>query len=109
MIEVSNALKFEFDFSNSFSSSDSNVPVFLRHRGVRGSLRVENVTANEVEKVKVVLRGLFIPLQQRARDLLILELVGSMINIVGHGCPALYQPHKTVLEQTVPIYWIRTE
>jgi hypothetical protein len=26
-----------------------------------------------------------------------------MINVVGHGCPALYQPHKVVLEQTVSI------
>jgi hypothetical protein len=52
-------LKLEFEFSNTFISRDKNAdcPVFLRHRGIQGSLRATNVVEGGLDKVKLVLRG----------------------------------------------------
>ncbi|TLD26186.1 hypothetical protein E2P81_ATG07998 [Venturia nashicola] len=76
-------LKLDFEFTNTFASKDENtgIPVFLRHRGVQGTLNVSKVAeSGGIEKVKLVLKG-------------------YMVNAVGHRCPSLYSPHRLVLEQ----------
>jgi hypothetical protein len=50
-------LKLDFHFSNAHASREESTPVFLRHRGVRGSLKAKYGAENNVEKVKLVLRG----------------------------------------------------
>jgi hypothetical protein len=52
-------LQLDFHFSNAHSSREQSAPVFLRHTGVRGSLKAKYGVENNVEKVKLVLRGLF--------------------------------------------------
>jgi hypothetical protein len=52
-------LQLDFHFSNAFASREKASPVFLRHRGIRGSLKARFGAENDVEKVKVVLRGSF--------------------------------------------------
>jgi hypothetical protein len=54
-------LRLDFEFSNTFTSQDKKkeVPVFLRHRGIQGSLRASNVAkSGGLDKVKLVLRGM---------------------------------------------------
>lgn len=55
---MSKELGFEFRFSNAFAGREESSPVFLRHKGIQGSVNVKYVAENEVEKIKVVLRGL---------------------------------------------------
>jgi hypothetical protein len=58
---VREELRFEFEFSNTFTSPDKQkqVPVFLRHKGIQGSLRASNVAeSGGLDKVKLVLRGM---------------------------------------------------
>ena len=53
-------LKLDFEFSNTFTSKnkEEEVPVFLRHRGIQGSLRASKVSEScRLDKVKLVLRG----------------------------------------------------
>jgi len=56
---VTEKMNMEFEFSNAFLSKDrkADCPVFLRHRGIQGSLRVTNVDESGLEKVKLILRG----------------------------------------------------
>jgi hypothetical protein len=54
-------LRLDFHFSNAFASREKASPVFLRHRGIRGSLKAKHGAENDVEKVKVVLKGMFVP------------------------------------------------
>ncbi|RDI89525.1 hypothetical protein Vi05172_g104 [Venturia inaequalis] len=76
-------LKLDFEFTNTFSAKDEDkeIPVFLRHRGIQGTLKASKVAGSGgIEKVKLVLKG-------------------YMVNVVGHRCPSLFSPHKLVLEQ----------
>jgi hypothetical protein len=50
-------LKLDLHFSNAYASREKASPVFLRHRGIQGSLKALHGEANDVEKVKVVLKG----------------------------------------------------
>jgi len=52
-------LQLDFQFSNAYAAREQSSPVFLRHRGIRGSLKAKHGAENDVEKVKVVLRGTF--------------------------------------------------
>lgn len=61
MVPTKEELKLDFDFSNTFTSKDKNkeVPVFLRYRGIQGSLRASQLTeSGGLDKVKLVLRGM---------------------------------------------------
>lgn len=53
-------LKLDFEFSNTFISKDNDkeIPVFLRHRGIQGTLRASQAAeSGGIDKVKLVLRG----------------------------------------------------
>lgn len=61
MVTTKEDLKLDFDFSNTFTSKDKKmeVPVFLRYRGIQGSLRASKLTeSGGIDKVKLVLRGM---------------------------------------------------
>jgi hypothetical protein len=54
-------LKLDFEFSNTFTSKDRDkeVPVFLRHRGIQGSLSASKIAeSGGLDKVKLVLKGM---------------------------------------------------
>jgi len=72
---------------NAFAEKDKSLPVFLRERGIKGTLRVTNADGRRIEKVKLVLRGFF-------------------VNMIGHGCAELYQPHKLKMEQRVRLLFL---
>jgi hypothetical protein len=60
MITTKEELKLDFEFSNTFTSKDKEkeVPVFLRYRGIQGSLRASELAeSGGLDKVKLVLRG----------------------------------------------------
>ncbi|QDS67953.1 hypothetical protein FKW77_008957 [Venturia effusa] len=53
-------LKLDFEFMNTFPSRelDNEVPIFLRHRGIQGTLKASRVAeSGGIEKVKLVLKG----------------------------------------------------
>ncbi|KAE9972764.1 hypothetical protein EG328_004811 [Venturia inaequalis] len=53
-------LKLDFEFTNTFSAKDEDkeIPVFLRHRGIQGTLKASKVAGSGgIEKVKLVLKG----------------------------------------------------
>jgi len=52
--------RFHFSFTNSFDSSSPDWPTFLRHHGVKGQVQILNALESNIEKVKIVLRGIFI-------------------------------------------------
>jgi hypothetical protein len=61
MVTITEELKLDFDFSNTFTSKDKHkeVPVFLRYRGIQGSLRASQLAeSGGLDKVKLVLRGM---------------------------------------------------
>ena len=53
-------LKLGFEFSNAFSEKSDELPLFMRQDGIRGCLRLGNPSGEEVEKVKLILRGMAI-------------------------------------------------
>lgn len=58
---VKEELKLDFEFTNTFTSKtqDTEIPVFLRHRGIQGTLKASNVAeSGGIEKVKLVLKGM---------------------------------------------------
>jgi len=59
MGSIDENMKLKFEFSNTFLSKDrkADCPVFLRHRGIHGSLRVMDVDEGGLDKVKLILRG----------------------------------------------------
>jgi hypothetical protein len=52
-------LQFLYHFSNTFDSDESTTdcPAFLRHHGIKGQLRILSALENNIEKVKLVLKG----------------------------------------------------
>ena len=52
--------RFLFNFTNSYDSSSPDWPTFLRHHGVKGQVQILNTLESNIEKVKIVLRGIFI-------------------------------------------------
>ncbi|KAF2403710.1 hypothetical protein EJ06DRAFT_527313 [Trichodelitschia bisporula] len=72
-------LRLEFDFADDSRRPGSAIPVFFRHTGVKGSLRAFNVSNNDVDKIKIVLRGF-------------------LLNVVGHRCPQFQLSHDMVVE-----------
>lgn len=61
-------LDLQFRFSNPIAHREQTSPVFLRHRGIQGSLITKNRSGHGVEKVKVVLRGRPIKQSQETRE-----------------------------------------
>lgn len=54
-------LKLDFEFTNTFTTKDedSEIPVFLRHRGIQGTLKASKVAESSgLDKVKLVLKGM---------------------------------------------------
>ena len=51
------AAKLSFEFSGAFGQSELSNPVFLRHKGVHGGLRLLNGLGIGVDKVKIILKG----------------------------------------------------
>lgn len=54
-------LKLDFEFTNTFTTKDedSEIPVFLRHRGIQGTLKASKVAeSGGLDKVKLVLKGM---------------------------------------------------
>lgn len=56
---MTSSLKLEFDFNNAVAEKKDDLPLFMRQDGIRGTLNVENPNGEMVEKVKLILRGMF--------------------------------------------------
>ena len=46
----------KFEYGNTFSKNESTIPVFLRCRGINGSLSLD-FPEDSVDKIKIVLQG----------------------------------------------------
>lgn len=56
---MSSSITLGFDFSNAFSEKTDDMPLFMRRDGIRGCLKLLNPRGEEVDKVKLILRGVF--------------------------------------------------
>jgi hypothetical protein len=58
---MASATKLSFQFAGAFVQHEDTSPVFLRHAGVQGALRILSPPGTEVDKIKIVLKGLHFP------------------------------------------------
>src|ERR1700749_4170781 len=49
-------LELEFEFSNTFPEKNKDIPLFMRHGGIKGCVKLRNCGGHDVDKVKLVLR-----------------------------------------------------
>ncbi|KAF2675298.1 hypothetical protein BT63DRAFT_34033 [Microthyrium microscopicum] len=77
-------LKLQFEYENAYCMRENASPVFLRCQGVKGSLKVDNGSSRNIDKVKIVLKG-------------------TMMNVLQHhtNCSTSLEPHRLLAAETI--------
>lgn len=93
--------QFQYHFSNVFNPdiSTNGGPTFLRHHGINGHLRILRALENNIDKVKLVLKGKC--KHCRVDNIAKCQTSGVLTNVVCHRCDPMYRKCDFGFQRTV--------